>query len=748
MTPMKLAIAALAGTGMALAMTSALVAQEAAAPARPWMDTKLSPEKRADLLLAAMTLDEKIAMLHGPMAMPFGPRFPMPKGAIGSAGFIPGNDRLGIPALQESDASLGVTNPMHVRGEADVSTPLPSGLLLAATFNPGIAFAGGAMLGNEARAKGINVQLAGGANLARDPRNGRNFEYVGEDPLLAGTMAGESVRGIQSAGMVSTVKHFALNDQETLRNTVDSRLSEAAMRESDLLAFQIAIERGKPGSVMCSYNLINGDHGCENDHLLNTVLKRDWGYQGWVMSDWGAVHKLEAATEGLDQQSGEQIDKQVWFGEPLKQAVADGKIPAARVDDMTRRILRSMFTHGLFDQPSPKAEIDFAAHANVALGEAEEGIVLLQNNHGLLPLAATAKRIAVIGGHADAGVPSGSGSSQVTTPYNPIRKGYMPVRSVPFGGEGQMAMWLNTVFHPSSPLAAIRDRATGASVTYDNGAYVETAAESAKAADVAIVFAYQPTSEGGDVPNLALPLGQEALIEAVAAANPHTIVILETGNPVRMPWADKVGAVLSAWYSGARGGEAITHILFGDVNPSGRLPISWPVDESQLPRPKIPGWSEPETNSVKVDYDIEGSDIGYRWFAREKKAPRYWFGYGLSYASFGYSDFVVKGGNTVTATVNVTNSGKVAGKDVVQLYLIDKPGKPARRLLGFQKVDLQPGETRRVTLTADPRLLADFDARAGNWRIDAGSYKVGIGTDANAISLSQAAKLVSRRLKP
>ena len=246
--------------------------------ARPWMNPRLSPGERADLLLAAMTLDEKIAMLHGPMAMPLSPTMPMPAGAVRSAGYIAGNPRLGIPALQETDASLGVTNPMMVRGAKDMSTALPSGMALAATFNPDLAFAGGRMIGGEARAKGLNVLLAGGVNLARDPRNGRNFEYVGEDPLLAGVLTGESVRGIESTGMVSTVKHYALNGQEHNRNTVDSQIGEQAMRESDLLAFQIAIERGKPGSVMCSYNLVNGQHACQNDLLLNTILKRDWRF--------------------------------------------------------------------------------------------------------------------------------------------------------------------------------------------------------------------------------------------------------------------------------------------------------------------------------------------------------------------------------------------------------------------------------------------------------------------------------------
>lgn len=747
--PMKRSMAALLAAALATSWAAGAGAQSesrTAAPetARPWMDSGLPPDARAELLLNAMTFDEKVAMLHGRMAMPFGPAMPMPKGAVGSAGFIAGNLRLGIPALQESDASLGVTNPMMVRGAADMSTPLPSSLALAATFNRSIAYDGGRMVGTEARAKGLNVQLAGGVNLARDPRNGRNFEYAGEDPLLAGTMAGESVRGIQSVGMISTVKHYAVNAQEHNRNTVDSVIDEAALRESDLLAFQIAIEIGNPGSVMCAYNLVNGVHACQNDMLLNKVLKRDWGYRGFVMSDWGAVHALEAFPNGLDQQSGEQLDKQIWFDKPLKQAVAEGAVPRARVDDAVRRILWAMFANGLFDNPAPGAGIDFEAHAQIALSEEEEAIVLLENRNGLLPLAANAKRIAVIGGHAEAGVPSGMGSSQVTNPY---RMGGMPLRVVPLGGEGMMAMWNNVVFHPSAPLAALRARRKDAAVSFDSGISPEAAALAAKRADVAIVFVYQPSGEGEDVPDMALPFGQDALVEAVAAANPNTVVVLETGNPVRMPWAAKVGAIVQAWYGGARGGEAIARVLTGEVNPSGRLPVSWPVDESQLPRPDIPGWTAGPQDPVKINYNIEGSDIGYRWFARQGTAPRYWFGRGLSYTRFGYGRLALAGDRAVTATVDVTNGGKVTGKEVVQLYLTGKPGAPrTRRLLAFQKVVLQPGETRRVTLVADPRLFAEFDQAAGGWRIDGGDYGMGIGTDAGHILVASTIRMRGSRM--
>lgn len=730
-----LLLAAMAPAGSILAQTAD----------RPWLDRHLSADARARALLKAMTFDEKIALFHGLLAAPWIPGMAVPKGAIGSAGYVAGNDRLGIPALQETDASLGVTNPLTIRGPNDFSTPLPSALALAATFDPAMAFAGGAMIANEARAKGFNVLLAGGVNLTRDPRGGRNFEYVGEDPLLAGIMAGESIRGIQSVGMISTVKHYALNGQEHERLTADSVIGEEAARESDLLAFEIAIERGQPGSVMCAYNLINGVYGCQNDWTLNQVLKRDWTYQGFVMSDWAAVHNVDTFMAGLDQQSGAQLDKQVWLDQPLKAAVAAGTVPQARVDDAALRILRTMVAQGLIDNPPVKAPIDFAGHAGIAQAEAEGAIVLLDNRKGLLPLVAGARRIAVIGGDAESGVPSGGGSSQVTTPYH---EGPLPPRVMPIGGEGLAGMMQNVVFDPSPPLDAIRRRSGATPVGFDTGIYPEAAAAVARQADVAIVFAYQPSSEGDDVPNMALPFGQDALIEAVAAANPNTIVVLETGNPVRMPWAGKVAGVLQAWYSGARGGEAIARILFGEVNPSGRLPVSWPVDESQLPRPQIPGANAVPGSPVRVDYTIEGADVGYRWFARQTIRPRYPFGYGQSYTSFSYANLAVKGGKTIVASFDVTNTGRIAGKDVPQVYLTLAAGRRMRRLIGFEKVALAPGETRRLTITADPRLLGWFDVVHPGWRIDPGSYRIGVGPDAGTESLWGATNVAAARLKP
>jgi beta-glucosidase len=441
---------------MALMLTTALPTAAAHAQAavvsaaKPWMNAKLSADQRADLIVAQMTQDEKLTLVFGY----FGsnqekPKFtPHAEARMGSAGYIPGIARLGVPPQWETDAGVGVATQRESSDPYLERTSLPSGIATAATWNPDLAFKGGAMIGSEARASGFNVQLAGGVNLARDPRNGRNFEYGGEDPLLAGVMVGAQIKGIQSNNIISTIKHWALNGQETNRMTVSSNIGDAAARQSDFLAFEFAIEQSNPGSVMCAYNRINSTYACENDYLLNEVLKKDWAYTGYVMSDWGGTHSTaKAANAGLDQESAYTFDKQPFFGAPLKAALADGSVSQARLDDMVRRITRSMFAHGLFDHPVVKGPIDFAAHAKVTQADAEEAIVLLKNDGGLLPIAKTAKKIVVIGSHSDVGVLSGGGSSQV-----------FPIGGMAVKGLGPKGFPGPIVFHPSSPLKALQAR--------------------------------------------------------------------------------------------------------------------------------------------------------------------------------------------------------------------------------------------------------------------------------------------------
>lgn len=699
--------------------------------AHPWNDAHLTPDQRAARLNRELTLDERLTLVHGLMALPIGGT-PLPAEAIPAAGYVPGVPRLGIPALYESDASLGVTNPLRVR-DGDGATALPSGLALAATFNSALAYAGGAMIGSEARAKGFNVLLAGGANLTREPRNGRNFEYLGEDPLLAGTLAGESIRGIESNHIISTTKHFALNDQETGRHVVNELMDEAALRESDLLAFELAIESGHPGSVMCAYNKVNGPYACGNDFLLNHVLKRDWAFPGWVMSDWGAVYATDFAIKGLDQESGEQLDKQVWFGAPLRSAVQSGSVTTARVEDMTRRILRSMFANGLFDYPVRRSEIDYAAHAEIARKEASEAIVLLRNRDSLLPLSASVSRLLVVGGRADLGTLSGGGSSQVFPPH------VNPRSIIALGGEGEMAAWRSMVFQSSAPLAAIRAQAPNATVTFNDGRYPSAAAALAKQSDVVIVFATQWTTEDEDVPDLTLPAGQDDLIKALAAANPHTVVVLETGGPVLMPWLNETAAVLEAWYPGAGGAQAIAEILFGKVNPSGHLPITFPTSVGPLP-----GFGLPPQQAFDAPHP-RGAAVGYRWMDQKPLFP---FGYGLSYTHFSYRDLKVVNDKALAVTFDVLNDGSLPGKDVPQVYLASAAGKPVKRLIGFTKVELSPGTDQRVSVTVDPRLLADFDVNKQRWHIATGQYRIDVGPSAAEASLTTDLRVPESWRKP
>ena len=724
---------------MALAVTQpAFARSRGEAPSSSTEDA----EARANATVKTMRPDEKTILTYGIMPLPVGPNPPVPPPqAVAGAGFVAGIARLGIPALTETDASLGVSYVFGLR--RDGATALPSGVAMASTWNPDLLRQGGAMIGAEARAKGFNVLLAGGTNLMRDPRNGRTFEYLSEDPLLSGMLVGHAIAGIQSNNIISTIKHFALNGQETARKTVDVRISDASARESDLLAFQIGIEQGNPGSVMCAYNRVNGEQACASDYLLNRVLKRDWHYKGFVMSDWGAVPGVEAAMQGLDQQSGAELDKAVFFAKPLADRAASDPVWAARLDDMNRRIVWAMYEHGLDTHPVTKGgKVDLAAGARVAEETARQGIVLLRNQKDALPLARTAGSIAVIGGYADSGVLSGAGSSQVHGEGG-------PAYSVPVAGGGPYAAFVSQQYHRSSPLKAIQAMAPGATVTFRDGRYIAEAVAQAKAAEVAIVFATQWMAEGFDQPDLSLPDGQDALIEAVAAANPNTIVVLETGGPVLMPWLDKTAAVLEAWYPGARGGEAIASVLFGEANPSGRLPITFPASIAQLPRPVLDGFDRVKPDfsgmsgaalAITADYNVEGSDVGYRWFARKDMKPLFPFGYGLSYTTFEMSPLRTNG---AVASIAVRNTGKVAGATVAQVYLVSRGTEQKRRLVGFQRLDLAPGQTRTAQMTIDPRLLAD---RVGDrWQMPAGTYRFAAGADAQDLGPLISVKLPGRQ---
>jgi len=689
---------------------------------QPWMNTSLSPDERADMVLKEMTLDEKIDLVHGEGMPGWGKPRPNWYLGNGGAGFVLGVERLGIPMIQMSDAAYGVRSSAQ---NGRYSTALPSDLAAASSWDPEAACEYGALIGTELRAQGYNMTLGGGVNLTREPRNGRNFEYMGEDPILAGTMVGNRIKCEQAQHVIGDIKHYALNDQESGRNEVNVIVSERAMRETDLLAFQIGIGIGHPGAVMCSYNAVNGDFACENKHLLTEILKQDWKFPGFVVSDWGGTHSTaKASAAGLDNEEPEDI----FFGEKLKQAVQAGQVPMSELDDHVRRVLRSEFASGIVDYPVQKAVVDVEGGFATSRDIAEHSMVLLKNIGGVLPLDRSALHsIAVIGGHADSGMISGGGSAQVDPP-------------------GRPSQWQEHVWFPTSPLKAITAKAQGAAMYFDRGTDPESAAATAKKADVAIVFAYQWTSEGMDVPTLSLPDNQDALIEAVAAANPKTVVVLETGAAVTMPWIDHVSAVLEAWFAGNKGADAVANILFGDVSPSAKLPITFPRSDADLPHPTLVT-PPPERRmrgpdakpSFSVTYD-EGLKVGYKWYDAENKPVLFPFGFGLSYTTFSYSDFkaTAGSGNEVTVSFMVKNTGSRAGAEIPEVFaaLPASAGEPPKRLVGWSKTALNPGESRALTLDIDPKYLAVWDEGSNGWKLVPGTYTFMAGGSSQDLPLS------------
>jgi beta-glucosidase len=688
----------------------------------PWMDKSLAPDQRADMVIAQMTLDEKILLAHGIGWGALRPGSPVPPGSNQGAGFVPGIERLGIPPVNMADSAVGVRMGAV---ESRYSTLLPSTLALSASFDPEAGYLYGAVIGRELRDQGYNMSIGGGVDLVREPRNGRNFEYVGEDPILAGVMAGQLMKGLQAQQVMGDIKHYAFNDQETGRNILNVVMDKRTMRETDLLAFEIALKIAEPAGVMCSYNKLNGDYACENDYLLNQVLKKEWAFKGWVLSDWGGTHSTtKAALNGLDQ----EMPGDDYFGAALKKAVESGEVPEARVNDMVHRILRSMFAVGIIDNPPVRRVVDPFQGLEDAQHIAEESIVLLKNAGSLLPLdAARVGSIALIGSHADVGVLSGGGSAQVDPPGGDAIT-HKPGRSP----------WMQPVWFPSSPMKYIRARAPQAKVAYDDGTDPASAAKLARASQVAIVFVNQFMSEGRDSETLTLPGKQDALVSAVAAANPRTIVVIESGGPVSMAWADQVKGVLEAWYPGIGGAQALAAILFGEVNPSAKLPVTFAKTEADLPHPQVPGIDlKPANRPPPFDVNYtEGLKVGYKWFEAEDKQPLFKFGHGLSYTTFAYSDLKADGGAR-TVTFSVKNTGHRAGTDVAQVYamLPAAAGEPFRRLVGWQRVPLKAGEAKTVTLKLDPLYLSIFNAEKNAWELTPGEYKVFAGGSTTAFRL-------------
>lgn len=713
----------------------------------PWSNKSLSPDQRADMVISEMTLDEKLLLLHG-QGTPFAEHGPTESN--GGAGFSKAIPRLGIPAIQMADSAYGVT-----RGAASgrYSTALPNNLGAASSWDPELAFEYGALIGRELRSEGYSMSLGGGVNLTREPRNGRTFEYQGEDPLLAGTLAGNFAKGVQSQHVIGDLKHYAVNDQESGRNSVNANIDKRSMRETDLLAFEIALHISDAGGVMCSYNRVNGDYACENQYLLNDVLKKDFSFKGFVLSDWGGTHSTAKASHaGLDQeQPGSNF-----YGDQLKKAVESGDVSADELNDHVHRILRSVFASGLFDNPVIKEVPDVSGGLELAQRIAESSIVLLKNDNSILPLKnGQLHSIVLIGGHADKGVITGGGSAQVDAP------GGSPVPSLS-QGQGFESMFRRQQWLPSSPLRALQAHFPGSLVSYQSGDDLQAAASAAKRAEVAIVFAYQWESEGADLPTLRLSEDQEKLIESVAVANPRTVVVLESGSPVAMPWIDHVAGVVEAWYPGIRGAEALANILVGKVNPTAKLAITFPKDDADLPHPLIvmpPPESRPPRRSgtdaasfmssmakglpaFQVYYD-EKLDVGYKWYDAKRKPVLFPFGFGLSYSTYAYSDMAITTGSTISVTFSVRNTSKMPGTEIAEIYasLPSEAGEPPKRLVGWSRVKLLPGESRKISVPVIEDRLKIYGEGSDSWRLVAGTYRILVGGSSENLPLEGAIKL-------
>lgn len=659
-------------------------------PAQSWTNSTLSASQRATLLLGAMNFNQMVAMVNG---------------AGGSyVGNIPANAAPAIPALTLQDGPAGIAD-----GVTGV-TAFPAPIALAASWDVPLARQYGVMLGNEARGKGVEVLLGPMMNLARAYEDGRNFEGYGEDPDLSGVMAAAEINGIQSQGVIATAKHFVCNDQETQRTLISSDADERTREEIYYLPFLASVRAGA-GAVMASYNRVNSRFACESE-ALNATLKKEWGFNGFVMSDWQASFSTVAGmNNGLDM---DMYNGNSYTSSDITTANALGILPASQLNGMVDRILTTMFQFGVFDYPPTgtlSSSVTNSTHQQFALNAAAEGIVLLQNNGGLLPLGSSVHTIAVIGSVASvAPVSTGGGSAGVTLPYN------------------------------ITPLTGITTRAGGGiTVSYaqGDGANVSQALQLATNSDVAIVCVGQQTRENYDRTNLSLPNGQDALISAVAAANPHTIVVMYESSATLMPWANQVAAVLMAWYPGQENGNALAQVLFGDVNPSGKLPVTIPPSANQVPTSAAAQW--PGVNG-HVAYS-EGLQIGYRWYDANNVVPLFPFGFGLSYTTFGYSNLtvsVVSPSGQVQIGFDLTNTGNLTGAEVPQLYLGFPPatGEPPKLLKGFQKITLTPGQTQHVIFNLDWEDLANWDATARGWIVTPGQFQVLVGASSRDIRLT------------
>jgi beta-glucosidase len=702
-----------------LAMSSPKVKAQKNSPTS--IDAKISS------IIKQMTLEEKIAMLHA-----------------NSLFSSPGVKRLGIPDLRCDDGPLGIREEVlpgwgSANLTTDSATFFPNGSALAATWNPDLAYRFGHDMGEEARARGKQIILAPAFNITRTPLNGRTYEYYSEDPFLNARLAVQAVKGIQSQHVAACVKHFAVNNQEVDRGRIDVQIDERALREIYLPAFKASITEGDAWAIMSAYNKIRGEYCSENDYLLNTILKKEWGFKGFVMSDWGGTHStVAAANKGLDVEmgSGEKYN-QYFFADKLLDSVKAGKVSMQTIDDKVGRVLWVMY-HTSLSENQPAGKINTPTHSKTVYDIAAESIVLLKNENHLLPLNVSAvKSIAVIGDNATrtfhlGGFGAGVKARYEVTPLEGLKSRLGKTVSI------QFAQGYSADYHPKGNNNNVNPATTGA-----NSAMIDEAVALAKKSDLAILFIggnrdYE--SESRDRKDLSLPFGEQALVDAVTAANPKTIVVVVGGAPYDIGTLKKNNqTIVWSWYNGSENGNALADVLLGKVNPSGKFPFTFPGSLEQSPA-HLHGPDAYPGQNLREEYK-EGILVGYRWFDTKNIEPLYPFGYGLSYTSFDYSGLrtnknAYQLSETISVTLNVKNTGSRNGKETVQFY-VSKPGSSVERaekeLKGFQKIEIAKRQAKTVTVSVPVKDLAYFDANSMKWVVEPGEYILRAGSSSRDI---------------
>jgi beta-glucosidase len=683
-------------------------------------------------LIKQMTLEEKVNMIHASSSFTSG-----------------GVKRLGIPEMTTSDGPHGV-RPEHGRdwnldnNSLDSGTYMPTGVCLAATWNPKLGYEFGKVLGQEANYRGKDVILGPGINIIRSPLNGRNFEYQSEDPFLVSKMVVGYIKGVQDQGISACVKHYAANNQETKRFTINVNMSERALREIYLPGFKAAVQEGGANTLMSSYNKFRGQWASQNNYLLNQILKKEWGFKGLVMSDWDAVHStMEALWNGMDLEMGTDLHmlpnpdySKFFLGDTIVSLVKSGKFPEYMIDEKVRRILYIMFKTKMIDGKRQAGSYNTKEHQQTAAKVAEEGIVLLKNENNILPLnKSSIKTIAVIGYNAARKQSMGGGSSQIRAFYE-----ITPLEGI----KKLLGDKVNVVYAQGYE---IKRGATA------NQAMIDEAVKAASKADIVVYVggsfhgynysiwkdnAYD--AEDTDKPDMLMPFGQDELLKAVTKANPKTIAVMMGGGAIDMSqWVNNTPAVLQSWYAGMEGGNALARILFGDVNPSGKLPMTFPKHLQDHPSQKL-GEYPGDTTTLQVHY-FDDIYVGYRYYDTYKTEPQFAFGHGLSYTSFAYNNIkIITNGKGATVTFTVKNTGKIDGAEVAQVYVHQQKSllpRPEKELKGFDKVFLKAGESKTVTVQLNEDAFKYFNDIKNEWVHENGQYDILVGGSSRSIQLKE-----------